>query len=335
MKSFFYLFIIFTIFFSSQTVFAIIAVSPSVDCVLTAFLKVGSRGAEVRCLQRKVGVVADGIFGPITAAAVMVFQSNHGLAADGMVGPLSRAAFSRVAANRNSVVVPTPLTPPTALTPPTPITTPIIIPETSQASGGKKPESLKNPQQNLETYIASVKKALIKRGDSSDTISFIEEKLRRDAMENPNALQQFFDTQREIYKRTISKNIFKAPVLMFLKKAVSSVDGIFSIQKASASSGAPFGGFIIFVASEICTCNQMIGQLFVELPSAPVGISNMTLNYVKGAQAFLNYNLPEEDTASLGFYTPGVLSCLIRVHKVCVPLPAAGQITPVVGTSLE
>ena len=71
-----YLFILFTLFFSSQTVFALVPVYPSPDCVLTAFLKVGSRGAEVRCLQRKVGAVADGIFGPLTKAAVVTFQSS-------------------------------------------------------------------------------------------------------------------------------------------------------------------------------------------------------------------------------------------------------------------
>ncbi|MFL5846186.1 MAG: peptidoglycan-binding protein [Solirubrobacteraceae bacterium] len=46
-----------------------------------------SRGAEVRIAQRRLGVTADGVFGPGTLAAVKAFQRTHGLTADGVVGP--------------------------------------------------------------------------------------------------------------------------------------------------------------------------------------------------------------------------------------------------------
>ncbi|RHW37332.1 N-acetylmuramoyl-L-alanine amidase [Neobacillus notoginsengisoli] len=51
----------------------------------------GSRGEDVKKIQRKVGTAADGIFGPKTEAAVKVWQRKNKLAADGIVGPLTWA----------------------------------------------------------------------------------------------------------------------------------------------------------------------------------------------------------------------------------------------------
>ena len=49
--------------------------------------------ADVRALQRKVGVAADGVFGPATQRAVKRWQRRHGLVADGIVGPQTRSAM--------------------------------------------------------------------------------------------------------------------------------------------------------------------------------------------------------------------------------------------------
>ena len=63
--------------------------------VRVELLRVGSRGPAVAKLQRKLGVAADGIFGPRTRAAVRAFQQRHGLLVDGIVGPQTRAALHR------------------------------------------------------------------------------------------------------------------------------------------------------------------------------------------------------------------------------------------------
>ena len=52
-----------------------------------SIVKKGMRGAPVKRLQEKLGIEADGIFGPGTERAVREFQSSAGLSADGIAGP--------------------------------------------------------------------------------------------------------------------------------------------------------------------------------------------------------------------------------------------------------
>lgn len=52
-------------------------------------LKRGSVGKDVRRVQKKVGVIDDGVFGRRTEAAVKVWQRSHGLKDDGVVGVLT------------------------------------------------------------------------------------------------------------------------------------------------------------------------------------------------------------------------------------------------------
>ena len=49
-------------------------------------LKVGSKGEDVKKLQEKLGLSADGSFGPGTEKAVKEWQAANGLTADGLVG---------------------------------------------------------------------------------------------------------------------------------------------------------------------------------------------------------------------------------------------------------
>lgn len=67
------------------------AKTPSATQARQAVLHFGSRGAAVKVVQAKVGVRADGIFGPLTLAAVKSFQKSHGLDQDGIVGPATWA----------------------------------------------------------------------------------------------------------------------------------------------------------------------------------------------------------------------------------------------------
>jgi peptidoglycan hydrolase-like protein with peptidoglycan-binding domain len=66
---------------------------PAADASLRPTLRRGARGALVEQIQAKVGVAADGAFGPNTEAAVRRFQSGHGLVPDGIVGPATWAAI--------------------------------------------------------------------------------------------------------------------------------------------------------------------------------------------------------------------------------------------------
>lgn len=59
-------------------------------------LKVGSQGELVKLLQQKLGITADGAFGPGTEKAVKDWQAKNGLVADGIVGDASMAKLGIV-----------------------------------------------------------------------------------------------------------------------------------------------------------------------------------------------------------------------------------------------
>jgi putative chitinase len=58
---------------------------------LNETVRVGSRGETVRAVQAKLGLTADGVFGPGTERAVKAWQTANGLTADGIIGPKSLA----------------------------------------------------------------------------------------------------------------------------------------------------------------------------------------------------------------------------------------------------
>ena len=63
-------------------------------------LKVGSKGEEVKALQEKLGLAADGDFGPGTETKLKAWQTANGLTADGIAGPstLAKLGISESAA---------------------------------------------------------------------------------------------------------------------------------------------------------------------------------------------------------------------------------------------
>jgi len=54
-------------------------------------VRVGSKGETVKAVQAKLGLTADGAFGPGTERAVKAWQAANGLTADGIVGPKTLA----------------------------------------------------------------------------------------------------------------------------------------------------------------------------------------------------------------------------------------------------
>jgi putative chitinase len=71
-------------------------------------LKIGSKGEDVKKLQSKLNLSADGIFGAGTAAAVKKWQSENGLVADGIVGDGTWSKmFSSETIKEDKIIIPT------------------------------------------------------------------------------------------------------------------------------------------------------------------------------------------------------------------------------------
>ena len=64
-----------------------------ISAASTPTLRRGSKGDAVKQMQQKLGIPADGDFGPGTEAAVKKWQAANGLTADGIVGPRTLAAL--------------------------------------------------------------------------------------------------------------------------------------------------------------------------------------------------------------------------------------------------
>ena len=66
-----------------------------VDKIYTT-IKKGSKGLDVKKLQRKLSLKDDGIFGSKTQSSVIAFQKKNKLTADGIVGPLTRSCLNNI-----------------------------------------------------------------------------------------------------------------------------------------------------------------------------------------------------------------------------------------------
>lgn len=69
---------------------------PTPDPAPRPRLAIGSRGDTVALVQKAVGAIVDGVFGPQTDRAVRRFQRGHGLTVDGVVGPKTWAVIDRI-----------------------------------------------------------------------------------------------------------------------------------------------------------------------------------------------------------------------------------------------
>lgn len=66
-------------------------------------LKLGSRGQDVKLLQQKLNLLADGIFGPLTEEGVKAFQKSKGLKDDGVVGEKTWQALAMIIPNKRNI----------------------------------------------------------------------------------------------------------------------------------------------------------------------------------------------------------------------------------------
>jgi putative chitinase len=62
-------------------------VNPQITDAVTQILRKGAKGDAVKRMQAKLGIKADGDFGPGTEAALKKWQAANGLTADGVAGP--------------------------------------------------------------------------------------------------------------------------------------------------------------------------------------------------------------------------------------------------------
>lgn len=95
-------------------------IAPGGSCTFERTLNIGSRGEDVRCLQKYLdseALLSDcggdcgpsslitGYFGPITKRAVINWQKSYGISpATGVFGPLSRGTYSTLAGRGGSIV---------------------------------------------------------------------------------------------------------------------------------------------------------------------------------------------------------------------------------------
>jgi len=68
--------------------------------------KLGSKGDVVKQIQQKLGISADGNFGPGTEKSVKEWQTKNGLTADGIVGPSTLEKMGITSVIKEDVVIP-------------------------------------------------------------------------------------------------------------------------------------------------------------------------------------------------------------------------------------
>lgn len=303
--------------------------APSVD------LRLGDTHPDVILLQRALNKDADTrvavsgagssgmeteYFGAKTLDAVKRFQAKHRAAVlapagllqpTGFVGALTRKALAATAASGVTVSP--------AATSSAPRASVVTL----------DPYNLKA---NREAYIDTIIDAQVAHGVASETIALVEQEARA-ITEKSDYEKTFFEDQQKLYMQKTS-GLRNSKFGGLFAPALDAFAAVFVPKTAHAAlTGLPFGGRVMY-ATPICTCTPAVIQVFVGLPQ-PTATSNFNLNYVYGTQAFSWYTLPMPGVATLGEYAPGVQSCYMFVGKACIPIFAAGQITPMTGSSLS
>lgn len=68
--------------------------------------KLGSKGDVVKQIQQKIGITADGNFGPGTEKSVKEWQTKNGLTPDGVVGPSTLEKMGITSVIKEDVIIP-------------------------------------------------------------------------------------------------------------------------------------------------------------------------------------------------------------------------------------
>jgi|GEM_PF-2149146 len=329
-----YLPIILTVFFFSQNVFTVSAAFP--DCAINTLLKIGSKGPEVQCLQQKIGVTTDGVFGPMTNAAVMVFQSHNGLIADGIVGPLSRAVLN-VPTTTDSAY-PAGCTGTEGYSPTTGVKCDSNLSDARGSVGsgnnnsGSSPENTTNSTNtnpnlvNLDPFIKTVVDVNRKNGTSEEKLRLIADTLGQ-TVRNSN-----INYNEEFKKLLINDSKLSADLgthlpLAIFDKVISKTLSFLGIKPSVAYAGAgiPFGGALIFPFF----CGYSASWMITIQPLPPTYVA--LLSYIPGTQGFASYNIPFTSYLLGTYVTPGV--CIIPAGPAPIVITTEGTITPMVGSS--
>lgn len=316
-------------------------------------LSLGMRGSDVRELQKvlntdtetlvaSVGAGSPGnesdYFGPATKRAVIRFQEKYAsevLVPSGL-GHGSGYVGQNTMAKLNAIYVFGVAT--------TSDKAPVVFVSsnsTHNSSGTLATTTVyQNPNLvNIDLYINKIKQDGLRQGYSTSTLSLIEDNIRIGAATTTDFKKQFFDYQKAMYEKKVSGDTIISSSTRFLEKVYAFFGGVFSIEKVYAALGLPFGGYITYVNPAICNCPTpgLLTHLFIASANPNPLQSNLLMTYLNGSQLFNWHNIPMPGIAVLGTYTPAVEACWMWVPAFtpfCVPIPAEGQIDPLVGSSL-
>jgi peptidoglycan hydrolase-like protein with peptidoglycan-binding domain len=131
-------------------------------------VKRGDRGEAVRTIQRKLGIAADGVFGPQTERAVKRFQNSHDLVPDGIVGPLTRGALGLQPFSSRSVRRTTRT-----------VSVPVVLRRIAQCESGGNPRAISPGGRYRGKYQFSREtwRALGGRGDPADAPEWQQDRM--------------------------------------------------------------------------------------------------------------------------------------------------------------
>ncbi len=331
MKLFYLYFVIIFAFFSQ---FVSLPGIVSAECAISATLKLGLRGSEVQCLQSKLGIIADGIFGPKTLDKVKIFQANNSLIVDGIVGLKTRTIINKdvlatVYKDGCASLVGYSTTTGKRCDSSSEAYQPqVSIKDTSKNTTKEVAEDSNPNLVGLDEFIETEIKIAKDQGYTDKKIEDMVKAIR------DTALNSGIDFRKEFEKELDKQNnlsITPAPQNIFsriLSKAFVALG--LTTPVAEAQSGVPFGGAVLFPLP--CICNVGVPSFVIQIQPLPPSFAT-SLFYIAGTQQFAYRNLPASRYV-LGTYAPTPGICLVGILPGCTTIPNTGIISPLTGSSL-